>query len=176
MLQAKTVADTLTGARFLMGLYLMWLGLRGGPEAMTIAVLMLLAAWISDVLDGPLARHDPRGIRTWIGDHDLEADVTVALGVWVYLTLAGFISPWLAVAYVAAGAAALWHFGSPHLAWGLQALPYGVMIWTAWRVVPPYGVLLVVWIGLVVIATWPRFPRQTVPEFLNGMRRLWRRR
>jgi len=49
MLQAKTVADTLTGARFLMGLYLMWLGLRGGPEAMTIAVLMLLAAWISDV-------------------------------------------------------------------------------------------------------------------------------
>jgi len=174
MIQIKTIADTLTSFRFLLGPYLMWLGLRGGPEAMTTAVLTLLAAWISDVLDGPLARRDPHGIHTWIGDHDLEADVTVATGVWVYLALAGFISPWLAVAYVAIGAAALWHFGSAHLAWGLQALPYGSMIWSAWRMVPPYGMLLVGWIGLVVIATWPRFPRQTVPEFLQGMRSLWR--
>jgi len=44
MLQAKTVADTLTGARFLLGLYLMWLGLRGGPEAITVAALTLPAA------------------------------------------------------------------------------------------------------------------------------------
>jgi cardiolipin synthase len=175
MLQAKTMADTLTGARFLLGPYLIWLGLRGGPEVITTAVMTLLAAWISDVLDGPLARHDPRGIHTWIGDHDLEADMTVALGVWIYLTLAGFVSPWLAVAYVAAGTAALWHFDSAHLAWGLQALPYGTMIWTAWQVVPPYGLLLVAWISLVVVATWPRFPRQTVPEFLSGMRNLWRR-
>lgn len=175
MILTKTIADTLTSIRFLLGLYLIWLGFRGGPEAVTLAALSLLAAWISDVLDGPLARRDPRGIHTWIGDHDLEADMIVALGVWVYLTLAGFISPWLAVAYVAIGAAALWHFSSTHLAWGIQALPYGTMIWTAWRVAPPYGVLLVTWIGLVVIATWPRLPRQTVPEFLDGMRRLWRR-
>ena len=175
MVGIKTLADTLTSARLLLGPYLMWLGWREGPEAIRPATLTLLVAWATDVLDGPLARRDPRGIHTWIGDHDLEADVTVALGVWIYLALAGFLSPWLAVAYVLAAAAALWRFGSAHLAWGLQALPYGAMIWPAGRVVPPYGVLLVAWSGLVLGATWPRFPRHTLPEFLGGMRALLRR-
>jgi phosphatidylglycerophosphate synthase len=176
MVGVKTLADILTAARFVLGPYLVWLGLRRGPEAAPAAVLTLLTAWITDLLDGPLARRDPRGIHTWIGDHDLETDVVVALGVWVYLALAGFLSPWLAVAYVLVAAAALRHFSSVHLAWGVQALPYGRMIWMAWRVVPPYGVLLVAWIGLVLIATWPRFPRHVLPEFLAGMRDLPRRR
>lgn len=175
MVGIKTLADMLTGARFLLGLYLVWLGLRGGPEVVTAAVLTLLVAWITDVLDGPLARRDPRDIHSWIGDHDLQADMTVALGVWVYLTLAGFLSAWLAVAYMLSAVAALWHFGSLHLAWGVQALPYGAMIWTAWRVAPPYGLLLVAWIGLVLVATWPRFPRRVLPEFLAGMRDLFQR-
>lgn len=139
MVGIKTLADTLTGIRLLLGPYLIWLGFRGGHEAVAAAALTLLAAWVTDVLDGPLARRDPRGIHTWIGDHDLEADMMVALGAWVYLALSGFLSPWLAVAYVLAAAATLWHFGSAHLAWGVQALPYGAMIWTAWRTVPLYG-------------------------------------
>ncbi len=175
MVGIKTLVDTLTGIRFLLGFDLMWLGLRDGVATLTAAVLTLLVAWITDVLDGPLARCDPRGVHTWIGDHDLAADLTVALGVWIYLVLTGFISPWLAGAYVLIVAAALYRFGSAHLAWGVQALPYVAMIWTAWRVAPPYGVLLVAWIGLAVIATWPRFPRQTLPEFLGGMRDLLQR-
>ena len=175
MVGTKILADALTGLRFLLGLYLMWLGWQRGPQAIVPATLTLLLAWTSDALDGPLARRDPRGVQTWIGDRDLEADMTVALGVWVYLTLAGFLSPWLAVGYVLVAVAALWRFGSTHLAWGLQALPYGAMIWTAWRMAPVYGLLLVTWIGLVVVATWPRFPRQTLPGFLNGMRDLWHR-
>lgn len=172
MVRVKTLADTLTGARFLLGLYLVWLGLQDEGTTLTTAVLTLLAAWLTDVLDGPLARRDPRGIHTWIGDHDLEADLTVALGVWIYLVLTGFLSPWLAGAYVLIVATALCRFGSTHLVWGVQALPYGAMIWTAWRTAPPYGVLLVAWIGLVLVVTWPRFPRQTLPEFLGGMRDL----
>lgn len=174
MVGIKTIADTLTSARFLLGFYLIWLGLRRGPEAMATAASTLLVAWITDVLDGPLARRDPRHIRTWIGDHDLEADVTVALGVWTYLALAGFLSLWLALAYVVAAAAALWHFGSIHLAWGVQALPYGAMIWTAWRTVPPYGLLLMAYVSFVVVVTWPRFPQRAL-EFIKGMRDLLRR-
>lgn len=176
MLQAKTLADTLTGARFLLGLYLLWLGMQKGSEALPTAALMLLVAWITDLLDGPLARRDLRRRHTWIGDHDLEADLAVALGTWLYLALAGFISFFLAAAYGAFGAAALWQFGSAPLAWGLQALPYGAMIWTALRHMPPYGLLLVTWVGLLVAITWPRFPQQMLPEFLNTMRNLRRRR
>jgi len=175
MSRTKMLADILTGGRFLLGLYLIWLGLCRDAQTITAAALVLLFAWASDVLDGPLARRDPRGLHTWVGDRDLEADMTVAIGVWAYLSLTGFIHPWLAVGYMLLGGAALWYFGSVHLAWGLQALPYATMIWTTWRVAPPYGLMLVAWIGIVVIATWPRFPRRTVPEFLAGMRALRRR-
>jgi phosphatidylglycerophosphate synthase len=174
MVGIKTLADTLTSMRFLLAFYLIWLGWKKGPEAIGSAALTLLVAWVTDVLDGPLARRDPRGIRTWIGDRDLEADMMVALGVWIYLTLAGFLSPWLAGVYLVVVAVALWRLGSAQLAWGVQALPYGAMIWTSWRTAPVCGLLLVAWIGLVIVATWPRFPRQTVPEFLNGVRGLWR--
>jgi phosphatidylglycerophosphate synthase len=174
MVGIKTLADTLTSVRFLLAFYLVWLGWQKGPQAIGSAALTLLVAWITDVLDGPLARRDPRGIRTWIGDRDLEADMAVALGVWIYLMLAGFLSPWLAGIYLMVTAVALWRLGTAHLAWGVQALPYGAMIWTSWRTAPVFGLLLVAWLGLVVVATWPRFPRETVPEFLNGVRALWR--
>jgi cardiolipin synthase len=176
MVGTKTLADTLTAVRFLLAFYLLWLGWQKGPEAIGSAALALLVAWVTDVLDGPLARRDPRRIRTWIGDRDLEADMAVAAGVWIYLTLARFLSPWLAGAYLLAASVAVVRLGSDHLAWGLQALPYGAMIWTSWCTAPGYGLLLVAWLGLVIIATWPRFPRQTVPEFLNGIRGLKRRR
>ena len=52
----------------------------------------------------------------------------------------------------------------PHLLWlGLHSGP---------EVVPPHGLLLVTWVALVLIATWPRFAQQVLPEFLNGMRDL----
>jgi phosphatidylglycerophosphate synthase len=176
MLQAKTLADTLTGGRFLLAFYLLWLGLQNDPAAIAPATLALLLAWISDVLDGPLARRDLYRRHTWIGDHDLAADLAVALGTWLYLALAGFVPFVPAVAYAAAASAAVWHFGSVPLAWGVQALPYAAMIWTALRLVPPHGWLLVTWIAVVLLATWPRFPRQILPDFLNGMRALLARR
>ena len=93
------MADALTSVRFVLGLYLVWLGLYSGPEGVATAALTLLTAWVTDVLDGPLARRDARGLHTWIGDHDLEADLTVALGIWVYLSLAGFIPFWRFLTY-----------------------------------------------------------------------------
>jgi hypothetical protein len=82
----------------------------------------------------------------------------------------------LAVAYGVTGATALWHFGSVDMAWVLQALPYGAMIWTVWRVAPPCGLLLATGISLVLIVTWPRFPKQVLPEFLTGMHHLFGKR
>ena len=176
MVGIKILADTLTGMRVLLACYLVWLGWQKGPDALGSAAVTLWAAWLTDVLDGPLARRDPRGIHTWIGDHDLEADVAVALGVWIYVTLAGYLSPWLAGIYLVVAGVALHRFGSAHMAWGVQAVPYGFMIWTSWRQAPVFGLLLTAWIALVLVATWPRFPRHTLPEFLHGMRELWHRR
>jgi hypothetical protein len=51
-----------------------------------------------------------------------------------------------------------------------QAPIYGWFMWITYRNAPQYGLLLVLWIGLAVIATWPKFPKEVVPGFLSGMR------
>jgi hypothetical protein len=51
-----------------------------------------------------------------------------------------------------------------------QAPIYGWFIWITLRNAPSYGAVLVLWIVLVIIATWPKFPKEVVPGFLNGMR------
>ncbi|GAB4516430.1 MAG: CDP-alcohol phosphatidyltransferase family protein [Anaerolineae bacterium] len=174
MVTAKTLADTLTGLRVLIGAWLIWLGVTAGPEAAGLACLGLLLAWASDLLDGPLARRDPRQIRTWIGDHDLAVDVWASFGVWVYLAAAHFIATTIAVVYVVVVAIGLWRSHSVHLAWAVQAVPYAAMIRVGVQYAPPYGLALIIWVLTTVIVTWPRFPRETVPQFLAGMRALLR--
>jgi cardiolipin synthase len=168
----KTLADLLTAARFCLAGGIIWLGVKGGAQALPAVVVALVLAWITDVLDGPLARSDPSGRRTWIGDRDLETDMSVGLAVLIYLALAGYLTPKAAVGYVMVCAVLLWHFRSMHLGWAVQAPPYAVMIYTAVRDAPTYGLMLVGYVVLVVVATWPRFPKVVVPQFLEGMRNL----
>jgi len=171
---AKAIADTLTATRFLIAIWIAWMGLVGGRDALPTAVIALILAWATDVLDGPIARRDPNRRQTWIGDHDLAVDVTVACGVLIYLTTAGFLPLPVSVGYLIVAGLLLWLFRSIHLAWGLQAPPYGKMLLVALQEAPTYGAMAVGWIALTVVATWPRFPKETVPQFLGGMRDLWR--
>ncbi len=175
MPKTKALADTLTGARALLAAWILWLGISGGSAALGAASTTLILAWITDLLDGPLARSSPRPVHTWIGDHDLEVDLSVATSVWLYLALAGYVHVVVAAAYALAVAVALWYFRSRHLAWAVQAIPYGYMILVALRHAPAYGVAMIVWVLGVVVITWPRFPKETVPEFLAGMRGLFRK-
>ena len=100
MLSAKTLADILTAGRAFLGLMLIYEGIIYRADGLAVAAITLLAAWITDILDGPIARRDTRGITSWIGEHDLEADLVVALGVWFFLGLAGFVSPFWVVIYL----------------------------------------------------------------------------
>jgi cardiolipin synthase len=170
---AKALADTLTAIRFLIALWIAWLGVAGGEDALPQATIALILAWATDVLDGPLARRDPSQRETWIGNHDLHVDMVVACGVLVYLTAAGFLPLPVSLGYLLLSGILLWFFRSVHLAWGLQAPPYGKMLLVTLQEVPLYGVLAVGWIGLTVFATWPRFPREIAPQFLGGIRDLW---
>jgi cardiolipin synthase len=172
MISTKTLADALTAARFCLAGVILWLGIKGGAEALPAAVVTLVLAWVTDVLDGPLARRDPSGRHTWIGDRDLEIDISVGVAVLVYLTLAGYVSLKAAVGYSIVCVVLLWRFRSLHLAWGLQAPPYFGILYAALRDAPRYGLAAVGYVLLVVLATWPRFPRMTVPQFLEGMRNL----
>jgi len=175
MAAIKTIADALTALRFLLGIRLAVLGLRGGSEALAAASLTLLVAWATDVIDGPLARSSKPPKDTWLGKKDLEADLTVALGTWCYLAFSGFVSLWLAFAFVLLAAVAFWQTGVIQVAWFAQSIPYGAMIWTALRFAPPFGLILILWLAAVVVVTWPRLPKKILPEFFAGLAELWGR-
>lgn len=172
MLDVKTIADTLTAGRFFIALIIFWLGLRMGQSALPSVTLALVLGWASDVLDGALARRDPNQRHTWLGDNDLSVDVCVALGLLCYLTFSDYVSPAIAVSYILMTGALIWRFRSRALAMAAQAPVYAILLYLALRDAPAYGALAVGWIVLVVIITWPRFPKTVVPEFLKGMREL----
>jgi phosphatidylglycerophosphate synthase len=172
MIDVKTIADTLTAGRFLLALLIFWLGLRAGRPALPTVTVALVLGWVSDVLDGTLARRDPNQRRTWLGDNDLGVDVCVALGLLCYLTFSNYVSRTIALSYVLITGALIWRFHSRALAMAAQAPVYVMLLYLALRDALPYGALAVGYIMLVTIVTWPRFPETVVPEFLQGMREL----
>jgi len=171
----KTFADVLTSLRVLIGFLLVLLGLKEGQSGLPLASLLLLLAWITDLLDGPLARLDKVRPTTWIGQRDLEADLIGAGGLWLYLWLSGFLSTALGAGYFILSCLLLWRTGSMYVGWGIQVLPFSTMILKAFIHVRPFGLMLIAWVFIIVIATWPRLPREKAPEFIRGIAALLKR-
>lgn len=172
MLSYRSAADALTWLRLLLGLLLPWLGYFGGEDALPAAMVCLMLGWLTDVLDGALARKDSNGKQTWIGANDLAVDVCVSVGVLGYLAVSGYILTPFAFSYILLIGLLIAYFESRTLAMLAQALPYVGMLYFCLRDAPIPGVLAVIVLLLAVIFTWPRFPQQVVPHFLDGMRSL----
>jgi cardiolipin synthase (CMP-forming) len=170
MIDAKQFADMLTFSRLLIGLAMLGLGIVEGQAALPLVCWLLMASWTSDVLDGGIARHSSRHDHTWVGDHDLEFDMAVAMGVFCFLATAGLIPGWLIIAYPLVWAFVFWRFGIfSSLGKLFQAPIYGYLIVLAVINSPITGGLMIAWIMAAVIVTWPRFPQEVIPSFLDGM-------
>ena len=76
---------------------------KGPPQV----ALIVLLSWITDLLDGPLARRDPNGKESWVGKRDAEADLATSVGLSLYLVLSRYVATWL-------GLGALWSLPSPY--------------------------------------------------------------
>jgi hypothetical protein len=176
MLIAKQVADLITLLRGGLAFVLIGLGLIQGAAGLPLAIITLLLAWTSDSLDGPIARRSRVQYTTWIGEHDLEMDILVSMGLLVYMLAASLVNLQLVVIYLLVWAVVFWRWGiARSLGMLIQAPIYGWFIWVSIRDVPHLGWWLIYWILAVVLITWPRFPKETVPGFLNGMHSLMKR-
>ena len=135
-----------------------------------VACGITLLAWTSDCLDGPLVRRSPVPYRSWVGDNDLLFDVAFALGLLVYMLLAGFVDLWLGGVYILTWSLI---FGRFRLLSALgklfQAPIYGWFLIVSLREAPVAGGGLVAWILAVLVFTWPKFPKEIIPSFLAGM-------
>lgn len=171
MLNAKQVADFVTMFRAFLGFSLVWLGLSEGAGSLQKGVLIMIAAWTGDVFDGKIARRSQQYYHTWIGDHDLEIDMTVSCGLLVYLVTSGFINVWVAAIYVLFWSIVLWQWRNVKVLGMLcQAPIYGWFVWVALTQLPNVGIWILIWIVVAIVVTWPQFPNQVIPGFLSGVR------
>ncbi len=159
------LADALTTLRCVFVLAILYAGVVEGPtEGLATVALLTILAWISDVLDGPLARRARRPTR--LGWCDLMADLGLTLALATCL-VAWKVAPLLLVAGVLAlaglGVRAFHALAPLQLAMGLV---YGAFILAAWHVAPEWGRALVGGVGLLVLLN-PRRAWQQVTGFLN---------
>lgn len=175
MLNPKRIADLITFVRGLMAFLLAWLGFIRGADALPLAIIVMLFCWTGDLLDGGIARLNRPPQRSWLGDHDLYIDLFVSLGLGFYLVGAGFLSWYLACAYLIIWGLLVWRFGPDrNLLMLVQAFIYGYFIWIALRLSPQTGRWLVVWVLAVTTLNWRRFSYRVVPEFIHGIKSIWR--
>lgn len=173
MLLARRLADVLTLGRALIAVWLAWLGLSAGQVSLPWASWLLVLAWTTDFLDGPLARRGPRKAPTSLGDHDLAIDIMVSLGVLAFLVFASYLDWPYATAYLLLWSVIFLHWGFARaLGMLIQAPIYGWFLLVATQSDPTSAVRILVWITIAILISWPRFPKEIVPDFLEGMRRV----
>jgi len=159
------LADALTALRCVFVLVILYTGVVRGPaDGLSTVALLTILAWISDVLDGPLARRARR--PTHLGWCDLVADLGLTLALATCL-VAWKMAPFLLVVggLVLAGLGVrVFHALAPlQFAMGLV---YGTFILATWHIAPEWGRALVGGVGLLVLLN-PRRAWQQVTGFLD---------
>ncbi|MFW9817942.1 MAG: hypothetical protein ACFFEW_18685 [Candidatus Thorarchaeota archaeon] len=171
MLVAKQVADLITTSRAVLSFVLAWIGIVQGQDGLVLAAWVMILDWSGDAVDGMIARRSSVQYSSWIGDHDLEVDMLVSVGLFVYMLVAGFWGLWQAGIYLLIWLLVFWRWGvASSLGMLFQAPIYGWFIWVALRDEFNAGLAMLIWIAAAIVLTWPRFPQMVIPRFLNGMR------
>lgn len=173
---AKQVADLVTLTRSLLVPLLPWMGLTQGDKALPWIVVLMIANWTADSIDGPIARRSRPYYHTWIGDHDLEIDMSISIGLLFYLMLSGYVKPLVGITYLLFCGLYFLLKGVPRvLAMLFQAPIYVWLTYVAIRDAPASGWWIIGWVLTAIVITWPKFPREIVPEFLHDIGRVIQR-
>lgn len=168
---AKQLADFITLLRSSLLFLLPWMAIVNGRTSLPWAGALLALNWTGDILDGTLARRSRFERQTWIGDHDLEVDIAVSIGLLFYLLINHYVQVLIVVLYVGVWALYFLNKGLPRsMGMLFQAPIYAWAIYMELLYATKMGWLLVAWIGCAVVITWPRFPKEVIPNFLNGVR------
>jgi phosphatidylglycerophosphate synthase len=162
--RATVIADGLTVLRFVVAIVLIpatW-SLSLGVSAWLVSV-----AWVTDVLDGRLAR--AVGEEGWMGRWDLTADTAVGAGLLVGLAGSGEIPAWFAIAVLAI-LGTLFLLGNFAASMLLQVAAYSSLIILLWSRRPSLWWLPMVAAVMIGIIDWRRLLQVNIPGFLHAFR------
>lgn len=159
------MADGLTATRAFLAVVLV---VVVGSDHIGVAAGALCLAWMTDFLDGRVARA-ARG-ETRLGGFDFPVDVSVGVSVLVGLAISGALPvPFVLALLVAFGAGFLL---LRNLALGmlLQAAGYGAFLWRLWNHTVYARWLPAVTIAVIALFDRHRLTRIVLPEFFRGVR------
>jgi hypothetical protein len=161
-------ADGLTASRIAV---VLWLLVRPSPK---VAVALVVWAWLSDAVDGPLARST--GSPGRLAEFDHRVDALVGFGMTWYLGDVGFL-PTVSSRLLAVLLLGVWAATGIFAAQMLfQTAAYGAFLWWAFAT-SVAGRWWLPWVALLIlVAEWARFVTEFVPDFLRGIRKLVGRR
>ncbi|MGD8605003.1 MAG: CDP-alcohol phosphatidyltransferase family protein [Anaerolineales bacterium] len=171
----RRLADLLTLSRVALSLAIIFLGTQTHEETLPKVVILVLLSWFTDLIDGPLARHDLYHPTTIIGQHDAEADLTTSIGVTIYLVLAGYVPAAGALVFLLF-LTRVWFWHSHQLAWPLYALPYAFLLVFAFQEITAYGRLMGAYILTMLVVSWPRLQHEFLPEFFEAVQSVRQRK
>jgi len=165
------VADALVVVRLGVMLAILWLGWTQGRAALHMVVLLATLGWISDGLDGPVARRTP--CPTKLGVLDYPLDVALTWAEFIYAAMAGFILPAVVVIYtVLAVLATLWFRRKVVLALFMRGIDL-LLILIVLLAAPLYLLPLLLWLLILAYAERDRV-RRDIPRRIEELAHLLR--
>lgn len=137
-----------------------------GSAALSTAGVLVSVGWLTDLLDGRIARRSGQEGR--LGAWDLRVDTALGLGVMAGLAMAGLVSLWLPVVAVLLS----WPFlvGNVTAAMLIQLGGFVPLLLLLWDRRPSLWWLPFITALLAGIVDWRRLLFVNIPGFL-GMRR-----
>jgi len=159
-----TIADGLTIIRGVLVIVILLTGGFQGEESLPKVIILMVLCWVTDVLDGKLARCSENPTR--LGQYDVVADLGLALSLAICLILWEIIPafPVVIVIVLAMISTLVFRFSATQkLAMGMA---YAGLMFTVWQKQPPW-----IWVilgGLVFLVILnPKRARQQVSDFLS---------
>ena len=168
MKHGKKIADLLTLARGLLGIVIAVLGLAGGKDALPLVVVLLVLAWLTDLVDGVFARRDPDPRPSRLSGHDAKADMAVGLGVMGYLMFSGYVAIWLGTLIIIA-ALAVRIFHSRGLAFPFYAVSFVFLGVVIWQQQPQLFLIIGAYLLIISVLRWQRLRDEYLPEFFAAV-------
>ena len=161
----QLAADLLTWSRLGVALALplvLW------SASLTPAVFLVSWAWISDLLDGRLARGSGREGR--MGRWDLAVDTAVGGGIAIGLAGMGEVPAWFAASSILLFGGWWLLMGKPAGSMLLQLSGYVPLLRVLWNEQPPWWWLPFATAALTVMVDWRRLVEVNIPGFLQSFR------
>jgi phosphatidylglycerophosphate synthase len=176
MTWGKRIADTITFLRLFVAPLLIWLGIAQGKEGLELATLLVLVAWTGDTVDGHIARASGTQVKTWLGEHDGQIDMTICTALAIYMIISGLVNLPLGVVYLLVFAVVFLRRGYGVVTGQVYMAPiWGYFLIILLRNPSPAKWWVLGWLGAATVLNWKRFAKDLAPGFIDGMRDAWQR-